>query len=69
MIARTAKDIDVLTDSFPSEDSYAQPQVAALSRLEAGNLETARPREDTVAIGKYCSISTLSDIAHSQLKA
>jgi len=72
LIARTAKDIDVLIDSLPSEDSSPELQVAALRRLEIENQEAAQRLQDTVAKGEALldKIQTiLSEIANSQLKA
>lgn len=47
-IVRTAKDIDVLIDSLPSEDSTPELQAACLRRLELDNQETAAKLEDAV---------------------
>ena len=72
LIARTAKDIDVLIDSLPSEDSSPELQVAALRRLEVENQEAAQQLQDTVAKGEALLDkiqNILSEIANSQLKA
>lgn len=47
-IVRTAKDIDVLIDSLPSEDSTPELQAASLRRLEMDNQEAATKLEDAV---------------------
>lgn len=69
-IVRTAKDIDVLIDSLPSEDSTPELQAASLRRLELDNQEAATKLEDAV---KRCEEmlekvrAILKDIATSQL--
>lgn len=69
-IVRTAKDIDVLIDSLPSEDSTPELQAASLRRLELDNQEAATKLEDAV---KRCEEmlekvrSILKDIAKVQL--
>jgi len=71
LIARTAKDIDVLIDSLPSEESTPELQAASLRRLEQENQETAQRLEETVKRGEALleQIQTaLQDIADSQLK-
>lgn len=71
-IVRTAKDIDVLIDSLPSEDSTPELQAASLRRLEIDNQEAATKLEDAV---KRCEDllkkvqSILKSVAQSQLKA
>lgn len=47
-IVRTAKDIDVLIDSLPSEDSTPELQAASLRRLEIDNQEAASRLEDSL---------------------
>lgn len=47
-IVRTAKDIDVLIDSLPNEDSTPELQAACLRRLELDNQEAATKLEDAV---------------------
>ena len=47
-IVRTAKDIDILIDSLPSEDSTPELQAASLRRLELDNQEAATKLEDAV---------------------
>lgn len=69
-IVRTAKDIDVLIDSLPSEDSTPELQAASLRRLEMDNQEAATKLEDAV---KRCEEllervrKILKEKAHSQL--
>lgn len=69
-IVRTAKDIDVLIDSLPSEDSTPELQAACLRRLELDNQEVATKLEDAV---KRCEgllervQGILKDIAKNQL--
>lgn len=41
LIARCAKDIDVLIESLPNEDSSTELQVSSLKRLERENQEAA----------------------------
>ena len=41
LIARCAKDIDVLIESLPNEDSSTELQIASLRRLEKENQEAA----------------------------
>jgi len=48
LIARTAKDIEVLIDSLPSEESSAELQSASLLKLEEENREAAQRLEDIV---------------------
>lgn len=48
LIVRTAKDIDVLIDSLPSEDSTPELQAASLRRLEMDNQEAAVKLEEAV---------------------
>ncbi|XP_063785193.1 mediator of RNA polymerase II transcription subunit 21 [Pseudophryne corroboree] len=71
LIARTAKDIDVLIDSLPSEESTAALQAASLYQLEEENHAAATRLEETVYRGDMLleKIQTaLADIAQSQLK-
>ena len=48
LIARTAKDIEVLIDSLPSEESSAELQSASLIKLEEENREASKRLEDIV---------------------
>uniref|UniRef100_A0A670J327 Mediator of RNA polymerase II transcription subunit 21 n=1 Tax=Podarcis muralis TaxID=64176 RepID=A0A670J327_PODMU len=71
LIARTAKDIDVLIDSLPSEESTATLQAASLHRLEEENHEAAARLEEVVYRGDMLLEkiqNALADIAQSQLK-
>uniref|UniRef100_A0A8C3E8L5 Mediator of RNA polymerase II transcription subunit 21 n=6 Tax=Passeriformes TaxID=9126 RepID=A0A8C3E8L5_CORMO len=71
LIARTAKDIDVLIDSLPSEESTAALQAESLYRLEEENHEAAARLEEVVYRGDVLLEkiqSALADIAQSQLK-
>ncbi|NXF90559.1 MED21 polymerase, partial [Eubucco bourcierii] len=71
LIARTAKDIDVLIDSLPSEESTAALQAASLYQLEEENHEAAARLEEVVYRGDMLLEkiqSALADIAQSQLK-
>ncbi|CAH2278431.1 mediator of RNA polymerase II transcription subunit 21 [Pelobates cultripes] len=71
LIARTAKDIDVLIDSLPSEESTAALQAASLFQLEEENNTAAARLEEVVYRGDLLleKIQTaLADIAQSQLK-
>jgi mediator of RNA polymerase II transcription subunit 21 len=71
-IVRTAKDIDVLIDSLPSEDSTPELQAACLRRLELDNQEAAAKLEDAV---KRCEKllekvqGILRNVARAQLAA
>lgn len=70
LIAKTAKEIDILIDSLPSEESSSelQPQ---LRQLEIENIETASKLEQSVRRGEKLleQIQTvLQDIAQSQLQ-
>ncbi|XP_053210783.1 mediator of RNA polymerase II transcription subunit 21-like [Panonychus citri] len=71
LIARTAKDIDVLIDSLPSEESTPELQASHLKRLEAENQEAAQRLEETVAKGEKLLEQiqkALQDIAEAQLQ-
>uniref|UniRef100_A0A6G1SBG9 Mediator of RNA polymerase II transcription subunit 21 n=1 Tax=Aceria tosichella TaxID=561515 RepID=A0A6G1SBG9_9ACAR len=71
-IVKTAKDIDVLIDSLPSEDSTPELQAACLRRLELDNQEAATKLEDAV---KRCEKllekvqGILRNVARAQLAA
>ncbi|KAK2169354.1 hypothetical protein NP493_1194g00030 [Ridgeia piscesae] len=70
LIARTAKDIDVLIDSLPNEDSSPELQLASLCRLEEENQEAARQLEEVVQQGETLLTQiqqALHDIAQTQL--
>ncbi|XP_071780824.1 mediator of RNA polymerase II transcription subunit 21 [Centroberyx gerrardi] len=71
LIARTAKDVDVLIDSLPSEESTAALQAASLRQLEDENHEAAARLEEVVYRGDMLLEkiqSALADIAQSQLR-
>ncbi|XP_019617318.1 PREDICTED: mediator of RNA polymerase II transcription subunit 21-like [Branchiostoma belcheri] len=71
LIARTAKDIDVLIDSLPNEESTAELQAQSLQRLEQDNQDAARKLEDVVRRGEVLLEQiqkALSEIAETQLK-
>ncbi|XP_071510134.1 mediator of RNA polymerase II transcription subunit 21-like [Diadema antillarum] len=71
LIARTAKDIDVLIDSLPSEESTVELQNASLQRLEEGNEEAAKRLEEVVERGElllHRIQEALAEIADAQLK-
>ncbi|KAK6968022.1 mediator of RNA polymerase II transcription subunit 21 [Biomphalaria glabrata] len=70
LITRTAKDIDVLIDNLPSEDSSTELQVASLQKLELENQEEAEKLEEIVARGEQLLKTiqkSLEQIAASQL--
>ncbi|GLH03971.1 hypothetical protein R5R35_003804 [Gryllus longicercus] len=70
LIARCAKDIDVLIDSLPNEDSSTELQVQSLRRLEQDNREAGERLEEVVRRGEALLEqiqSALADIAQSQL--
>ncbi|XP_064619688.1 mediator of RNA polymerase II transcription subunit 21-like [Lineus longissimus] len=72
LIARTAKDIDVLIDSLPSEESSTDLQAACLRRLEAENNDAARRLEEVVKRGETVLEQiqqALHEIALSQLES
>ncbi|XP_041443359.1 mediator of RNA polymerase II transcription subunit 21-like [Xenopus laevis] len=71
LIARTGKDIEVLIESLPSEESTAALQAASLYQLEEENHGAAARLEEVVYRGDMLldKIQTaLADIAQSQLK-
>ncbi|XP_060084732.1 mediator of RNA polymerase II transcription subunit 21-like [Ylistrum balloti] len=71
LIARTAKDIDVLIESLPVEDSSLELQIATLKKLETENQDTAKNLEDIVSKGEGLLEqiqSALRDIAQCQLQ-
>lgn len=70
LITRTAKDIDTLIESLPSEESSQELQVASLSRLEQKNIEAGEQLEEVVRQGEALLQqiqAALQDIAQSQL--
>ena len=71
LIARTAKDIELLIDSLPSEESSAELQASSLTKLEKENAEAARKLEEVVRLGEATLKeiqSALHDIALQQLE-
>lgn len=62
LIARTAKDIDVLIDSLPSVESSQELQLKSLQLLEIENQEAANKLEEVVKQGE----SLLKHIQESQ---
>ena len=71
MIARTAKDIEVLIDSLPSEESSTELQSAGLKKLENENEQAARKLECVIKEGTEVLEkiqSALHDIAQAQLE-
>ena len=71
LIARTAKDIELLIDSLPSEESKSELQAAALRKLEAENDEAAAKLKAVVDEGEATLKeiqSALHDLAKAQLE-
>ena len=71
MIARTAKDIEVLIESLPNEESSVELQSASLQKLEEENLEAANKLEDVVKQGEATLKeiqAALHDIAQAQIE-
>ena len=71
MIARTAKDIEVLIESLPSEESSSELQAVSLTKLETENADAAKKLENVVSQGGAILSeiqSALHDIAQSQLE-
>ncbi|RWS25765.1 mediator of RNA polymerase II transcription subunit 21-like protein [Leptotrombidium deliense] len=71
LIARTAKDIDILIDSLPNDESTPELQASHLRRLELENQEAAQRLEETVKRGEKLLEQiqkALQDIAECQLK-
>lgn len=72
LITRTAKDIDILIDSLPSEESTPELQAQQLAKLESENQAAARRLEALVRRGEseLARIrNALTDIAKAQLAA
>ncbi|XP_031553227.1 mediator of RNA polymerase II transcription subunit 21-like isoform X2 [Actinia tenebrosa] len=70
LIARTAKDIDYLIDSLPSQDCSPELQAASLQKLEAENQEAGKKLEEVVRKGeKLLELiqKALDEIATSKL--
>jgi len=71
LIARTAKDIEVLIESLPNEESSVELQSASLQKLEEENLEAANKLEDVVKQGEATLKeiqAALHDIAQAQIE-
>ncbi|XP_020616291.1 mediator of RNA polymerase II transcription subunit 21-like [Orbicella faveolata] len=71
LIARTAKDIDFLIESLPSEECSPELQAASLHKLEAESNAAGRKLEEAVKKGeKLLELiqQALSDIAESRLR-
>jgi len=71
LIARTAKDIEVLIESLPNEESSVELQSASLQKLEEENLEAANKLEDVVKQGESTLKeiqAALHDIAQAQIE-
>ncbi|CAH3027034.1 unnamed protein product [Porites evermanni] len=70
LIARTAKDIDFLIESLPSEECSPALQAASLHKLESESSAAGRKLEEAVMRGeKLLELiqKALSDIAESKL--
>lgn len=71
LIAKTAKEIDLLIDSLPNDESSPELQAAHLRTLEQENRETAAKLEESVKRGEKLLEqiqAVLQDIAQSQLQ-
>lgn len=71
LIAKTAKEIDLLIESLPNDDSSPELQAAHLRTLEQENRETAAKLEESVKKGEKLLEqiqAVLQDIAQSQLQ-
>ncbi|XP_040579695.1 mediator of RNA polymerase II transcription subunit 21 [Lepeophtheirus salmonis] len=71
LVARTAKDIEVLIDSLPNEESSPELQNASLSKLDTENKDAARKLEEVVIKGESLLgeiQAALHDIAQQQLE-
>ncbi|PIK59001.1 putative mediator of RNA polymerase II transcription subunit 21 isoform X1 [Apostichopus japonicus] len=71
LIARTAKDIDVLIESLPSEELTTELQNTSLKKLEQENKEAAQRLSDLVKRGDTLLLriqEALSEIAEAQLR-
>ncbi|XP_043593257.1 mediator of RNA polymerase II transcription subunit 21-like [Bombus pyrosoma] len=70
LCSRIAKDINILIESLPSEESSQELQVASLSRLEQENQEAGEQLEEVVKQGEALLQriqAALQKIAQSQL--
>jgi len=71
LIARTAKDIDFLIESLPSEECSPELQAASLHKLEAESNAAGRKLEEAVKKGEKLLEfiqQALSEIAQSRLR-
>jgi len=71
LIARTAKDIEVLIDSLPSEESSQELQAEGLKKIEVENDESARDLQCAVERGEAILgkiNAALHDIATKQIE-
>jgi len=71
MVARTAKDIEVLVDSLPSEESTQELQAAGLASLEQESEQAGAALAETVKQGERLLGSiqaALHEIASKQLE-
>ncbi|XP_054276811.1 mediator of RNA polymerase II transcription subunit 21-like [Macrosteles quadrilineatus] len=72
LIARCAKDIEVLIDSLPSDESTLELQIESLRELEEENSKAADRLEDIVQQGEILLEkiqNALTEIAQTQLEA
>ncbi|KAI2797885.1 Mediator of RNA polymerase II transcription subunit 21 [Blomia tropicalis] len=70
LIAKTAKDIDVIIDSLPSKEMEAELQEAHIRRLDEENREEAKRLESTIEQGEQLLKlikGALEDIAQNQM--
>lgn len=70
LIAKTAKDIDVIIDSLPNKDLEAEVQESHIRRLEEENKEQARKLEAVIKHGEemlQMIKNALEDIAQNQM--
>jgi mediator of RNA polymerase II transcription subunit 21 len=71
LITKTAKEIDLLIDSLPSEESTPEFQAAHMKQLEIDNRQAAKELEEAVKRGEKLLEqiqSSLQDIAQAQLR-
>lgn len=71
LIAKTAKEVDLLIDSLPSEESSPELQAVSMRQLEAENQEAAQKLEEAVKRGERLLEQiqkALQDIAEAQLR-
>ncbi|CAL1299412.1 unnamed protein product [Larinioides sclopetarius] len=52
LITKTAKDIDLLIDTLPNEESYPELQEASIKALNTDNTEAAQALEEAVVKGE-----------------